>query len=142
MAQTIKLKRTSVQGKIPTTSNLDLGELAINTYDGRIFFEKDDGTPSIQEILTTDSDVTGSLNLNGAITASSLEITGNTIIDGNLTLGGNITIGDSTTDSITVSADFSSSLIPDSGSTYDLGSSSKPWNEVHGNLLRLNENGP
>jgi cytoskeletal protein CcmA (bactofilin family) len=96
MAQTIKLKRTSVQGKIPTTSNLDLGELAINTYDGRIFFEKDvDGTLSIQEILTTDSDVTGSLNLNGAITASSLEITGNTIIDGNLTLGGNITIGDS-----------------------------------------------
>jgi hypothetical protein len=136
MAQTIKLKRTSVQGKTPTTSNLDLGELAINTYDGRIFFEKDvDGTLSIQEILTTDSDVTGSLNLNGAITASSLQITGNTIIDGNLTLGGNITIGDSTTDSITVSADFSSSLIPDSGSTYDLGSLSKPWNEVHANTL-------
>ncbi len=41
MAQTIKLKRTSVQGKTPTTYNLDLGELAINTYDGRIFFEKD-----------------------------------------------------------------------------------------------------
>src|SRR6056300_1541334 len=78
MAQTIKLKRTSVQGKTPTTSNLDLGELAINTYDGRIFFEKDvDGTLSIQEILTTDSDVTGSLNLNGAITASYINATGN-----------------------------------------------------------------
>ena len=135
MAQTIKLKRTSVQGKIPSTSNLDLGELAINTYDGRIFFEKDDGTFSIQEIFTTDSNITGSLNLNGAITASSLQITGNTIIDGNLTLGGNITIGDSTTDSISVSADFSSSLIPDSGSTYDLGSSSKPWNEVHADTI-------
>ena len=136
MAQTIKLKRTAVQGKIPTTSNLDLGELAINTYDGRIFFEKDvDGTLSIQEILTTNSQNSGSFNLTGAISASSLSISGDTTIDGNLTLGGNITIGDSTSDSISVSADFSSSLIPDSGSTYDLGSSSKPWNEVHSTAL-------
>src|SRR6056300_459885 len=85
MAQTIKLKRTSVQGKTPTTSNLDLGELAINTYDGRIFFEKDvDGTLSIQEILTTNSDVTGSLNLNGAITASYINAngSGNSILVG------------------------------------------------------------
>jgi hypothetical protein len=136
MAQTIKLKRTAVQGKIPTTSNLDLGELAINTYDGRIFFERDvDGTLSIQEILTTNSQTSGSFNLTGAISASSLDISGNTVIAGNLTLGGNITIGDSTSDSISVSADFSSSLIPDSGSTYDLGSSSKPWNEVHSTAL-------
>ena len=60
MAQTIKLKRTAVQGNLPTTSNLDLGELAINTYDGRIFFEKDvDGTLSIEEILTTNSQTSG-----------------------------------------------------------------------------------
>ena len=72
MAQTIKLKRTAVQGKIPTTSNLDLGELAINTHDGRLFFQKDDGTLSIQEILTTNSQTSGSFNLTGAISASSL----------------------------------------------------------------------
>ena len=74
MAQIVKLKRTAVSGKIPTTSNLHLGELAMNTYDGRIFFEKDvDGTLSIQEILTTNSHpyaTTGSLYLNGAVTAS------------------------------------------------------------------------
>ena len=140
MAQVIKLKRTAVQGKIPTTSQIDLGELAINTYDGRIFFEKDNGTTSIQEILTSNSDSTGSFTLgdlsaSSFISASSLNISGNATIQGNLTLGGNITIGDSTTDSISVSADFSSSLIPDSGSTYDLGSVSKPWNEVHANTL-------
>ena len=55
MAQVVKLKRTAVTGKIPTSSNLELGELAMNTFDGRIFFEKDSGTPSIQEILTTNS---------------------------------------------------------------------------------------
>ena len=137
MAQVLKLKRTAVSGKIPTTSNLELGELAMNTYDGRIFFEKDSGVPVISEILTTNTEnfITGSLKLNGAITGSSLRITGNANIIGNLTLGGNITIGDQTTDSITVTADFSSSLIPDSGSTYDLGSVSKPWNEVHAGSL-------
>ena len=83
MAQIVKLKRTAVSGKVPTTSNLELGELAMNTYDGRIFFEKDSGTPSIQEILTTNSHpfaITGSLYLNGAVTASNF--TGSFIGDG------------------------------------------------------------
>ena len=73
MAQIVKLKRTAVSGKIPTISNLQLGELAMNTYDGRIFFEKSSSEESIQEILTTNShpfSITGSLYLNGAITAS------------------------------------------------------------------------
>ena len=136
MAQTIKLKRTSVQGKIPTTSNLDLGELAINTYDGRIFFEKDiDGTLSIQEILTTDSDVTGSLNLNGAITASSLQITGNANITGNLVLGGNITIGDASSDTIAFAGDISSSLIPDVTNAFDLGSTTRKFANVYATNL-------
>ena len=55
MAQLIKLKRTSVEGRKPTTSNLALGELAINTHDGKIYFEKDNGTPSIREIATEDT---------------------------------------------------------------------------------------
>jgi len=136
MAQTIKLKRTAVQGKIPTTSNLDLGELAINTYDGRIFFEKDvDGTLSIQEIFTTDSDVTGSLNLNGAITASSLEITGNANITGNLVLGGNITIGDASSDTIAFAGDISSSLIPDITNAFDLGSTTRKFANVYATNL-------
>ena len=47
MAQVVKLKRTSVEGRKPTTSNIELGELAINTFDGKIYFEKDNGSPSI-----------------------------------------------------------------------------------------------
>lgn len=70
MAQVVKLKRTAVSGKVPSTSNLELGELAINTYDGRIFFEKDSGTPSIEQVVTTNSQTTGSINVNGNVTAS------------------------------------------------------------------------
>ena len=70
MAQVLKLKRTAVQGKVPNTSSLELGELAINTFDGKIYFEKDNGTPSVQTILVTDSTTTGSINLIGAVSAS------------------------------------------------------------------------
>ena len=70
MAQVVKLKRTAVSGKVPSTSNLELGELAINTYDGRIFFEKDNGTPSIEHVVTTNSATTGSINVFGNVTAS------------------------------------------------------------------------
>lgn len=70
MSQVVKLKRTAVEGKVPNTSNIELGELAINTYDGRIFFEKDNGIPSIQQVVTTNSHTTGSLNIFGDVTAS------------------------------------------------------------------------
>jgi hypothetical protein len=131
MAQVVKLKRTAVEGKVPSTQHLELGELAINTHDGRIFFQKDDGTPTIQHIVTTNSVTTGSISLIGDVTASNLQLNGNATINGNLTLGGNITIGDSTSDTITISADLSSSIIPDLTDTFDLGSSSKKWNKLY-----------
>ena len=40
----IKLRRSATQGAIPTTSNLDLGELAINTYDGKLYVKKTFGS--------------------------------------------------------------------------------------------------
>jgi hypothetical protein len=70
MAQTVKLKRSSVSKKVPTASDLELGELAMNTVDGKVYFEKNDGSPSVQTILTTDSQTTGSIDLTGAVTAS------------------------------------------------------------------------
>ena len=40
MAQTIKLKRSAVAGRIPSTSDLDLGEIGINTVDGKAYIKK------------------------------------------------------------------------------------------------------
>jgi hypothetical protein len=48
MAQVIKLKRSSTAKAVPTTGNLELGELAMNTADGKLFFEKNDGSATIQ----------------------------------------------------------------------------------------------
>ena len=51
MAQTIKLKRSSTASAEPTTSQLALGEVAINTYDGKMFIKKNvGGTESIVEL--------------------------------------------------------------------------------------------
>jgi len=44
---TIKVKRSAVSGKIPTVSQLDLGELAINTFDGKIYTEKDQSSVGV-----------------------------------------------------------------------------------------------
>ena len=72
MAQMIKLRRSAVAGRIPTTANLELGELAINVRDGKIFFKRDDNT--IQTILTTNTTITGDLTLVGDITGSDVYI--------------------------------------------------------------------
>ena len=51
MAQTIKLRRSATAGATPTTSQLELGEVAINTYDGKMYIKKSvGGTESIVEI--------------------------------------------------------------------------------------------
>lgn len=50
MATTVKLKRSSVSGKAPTVNDLSLGELALNTFDGKLYTKKDNGTESVVEI--------------------------------------------------------------------------------------------
>jgi len=66
--QTIKLKRSAVAGNVATAAKVDLGELAINTADGKIFFKR--GDDSIQTVLTTNALVTGSLDLSGTLAIS------------------------------------------------------------------------
>jgi hypothetical protein len=79
MANLIKLKRSSTSGNNPTTSNLELGELAINTYDGNLFFKKDSGTASIVAVTTLD----GAQTLTNKTLASP-------VITGTLTAGGGV----------------------------------------------------
>ena len=50
MANTIRLKRSSLAGKVPATSDLALGELALNTTDGKLYLKKSDGGEFIVEV--------------------------------------------------------------------------------------------
>ena len=51
MANGIKIRRSAVPGKVPTTSDLSLGELGLNTHDGKLFTKKSvNGAESIVEL--------------------------------------------------------------------------------------------
>lgn len=44
MANKIVLKKSSVTNKVPLTTDLDYGELALNYTDGKLYYKKSDGT--------------------------------------------------------------------------------------------------
>jgi hypothetical protein len=80
MANTVVLKRSSVANKTPTTGDLALGELALNTYDGNLFFKKNvSGTESILSVAT----LTGTQTLSNKTLASP-------VITGTITAGGSV----------------------------------------------------
>lgn len=71
MAQIIRLRRSSVSGQKPTNSNLQLGEIALNTTDGKAFMAvSGSGGPSVQEFILTNTVNTGSIHLTGDISGS------------------------------------------------------------------------
>ena len=63
MAQNIILKRSSLPGKVPDTGSLNVGEIAVNTYDGKLFIKRSGNLDSIEGIVVTNSITTGSITL-------------------------------------------------------------------------------
>ena len=110
MAQLVKLKRTSVEGRKPTTSNIALGELAINTFDGKIYFEKDNGSPTILEVATEQSYYFYTTSLDSRY----VNLTGNESIAGNKTFSNNVIIsGDLSVEGTTTTIDSTTLNIGD-----------------------------
>jgi len=99
MASIVQLKRSALSGKVPDTGSLNLGELAVNTYDGKIYFKKSGSIESIESVLTTNSIVTGSIRLEGTGSFGSLKVNdtltvnhGETIISGSALVTSDLTI--------------------------------------------------
>jgi hypothetical protein len=67
--QFLKLRRSAVPGRIPSTSSLDFGEIALNTYDGLAFIKKSGSAgEEIVIIGSTSNSFTGSFS--GSFTGS------------------------------------------------------------------------
>ena len=94
MSQIVKLRRSSTGGNRPTNSQLQLGELAINTTDGKLYFAKSGSlSASIEEVVTTNAQNTGSLNLSGSFNLIGTEnITGSLNVTGSLRVLGNTSL--------------------------------------------------
>lgn len=86
----LKIKRSAVKGKSPTTSNVSLGELALNTNDGRLFFKTTDssGTSAIATLREI-SGGTGITATNGVLSLDN-QVTAQTV--GNATTVPRLTI--------------------------------------------------
>ena len=75
--QTIKLKRSSSSGAVPSTSDLALGELAVNTYDGKIFMKKEvGGSPTILQFESNTTDTNLLKTFTYTATANQITFTG------------------------------------------------------------------
>ena len=106
MAQIIKLKRSLVPGSKPTTSNLEVGELAMNVTDGKVFLRKSGSAgDNIKELVTLDHDgiLSGSLNITGSITASAFVGDGSRLT--NISVAQNATVKKTFTNSVSWSVD-------------------------------------
>jgi 3-carboxymuconate cyclase len=62
MTSVVKLKRSAVPGKVPTVDDLEFGEVAINTADGRMFIKKSSG---VVQIKNTANNQPGDIILSG-----------------------------------------------------------------------------
>jgi hypothetical protein len=90
MSTNITLKRSSVQGKVPVVGDLALGEIALNTYDGKLFIKKNVG--GIESII----DVTANTNLTLTSNSSTVSVNSDrgtdvTILAANATTAGVLT---------------------------------------------------
>jgi hypothetical protein len=140
-------------GAIDTASTLTVDGLAsldggINVND--VFVVATDGGATISDTL----DVTGQSNFNNTTQSTSVStgavvidggvgvakdlfvggntnITGSLTVDGDTVISGNLTFGDASTDSINLSADIHSNIIPNASDTYNLGSSGQRWEDIY-----------
>ena len=122
MSQIVQLKRSALSGKVPGTGSLNLGELALNTYDGKIFFRRSGSTDTIQEVVTTNSVVTGSIRLEGTGSFGSLKVNdtltinhGEAIISGSLYGIGDVLAFSGSVHSRLFNLEISASFGPDGG---------------------------
>lgn len=79
MATVIQFKRSSTQNSVPATSDLSLGELAVNTYHGRFYTEKNDGSASVVEVGSNPA----SLTVNDAFSFPTSDGTSNQVLKTN-----------------------------------------------------------
>ena len=79
MATVIQFKRSSTQNSVPAVSDLSLGELAVNTYHGRFYTEKNDGSASVVEVGSNPA----SLTVNDAYSFPTSDGTSNQVLQTN-----------------------------------------------------------
>lgn len=103
--QFLKLRRSAVPGRIPSTSSLDFGEIALNTYDGLAFIKRSGSVgEEIIAIGANTTSITGSANFVPLFNGSSSLVTSSIYQTGSFTaIGTDTPIDNDNLDGLVVS---------------------------------------
>ena len=116
---------------VPVTDNdIDLGTSSLEFKDLYL-----DGTATVDALVADTADINGGSVDGATIGAASastgsfttLAASGAVTLSSTLSVEGNTTLGNAATDTVTVTADVASDLIPSADSTHSLGDSSNYW---------------
>lgn len=136
---------TSDEGSyVPLIADLDgLNKLVIDTSNDRISFYVEVSAAAVEQlrvedgvvypVTTNDIDLgTGSLQFkdgyfDGTVRTDTLLVDESATITVDLTVNGNTTLGNAATDTVTITADVASNIIPSADSTYTLGDATNYW---------------
>lgn len=128
MANVIKLKRSSVPGKVPDANDLIVGEIAVNTADGVLYTKHSDNSiKSIGNIQAFISNVSlDTVTLTGNFTYQAIDIRDTTIsanvltgaltVAGGVGVQGNINAGNVHTSVVSASSVYTDGLFYSNGS--------------------------
>jgi len=64
-------------------------------------------------------------------TTGNVSVGGNLTVTGNATISGNLTFGDASTDTINLTADIASNILPSADNTYDIGGTGAEWKDIY-----------
>ena len=124
-----------------------LNKVVIDNPNNQIEFSVDVSSSSVEQLVikdgviepTTDNDIDiGSsskefkdLFLDGTATIDTLQVDESATITANLTVNGNTTLGNAASDTVTITADVASDIIPSADNTHDLGASGSEWKDLY-----------
>lgn len=140
---------TAAEGAyVPLIADSDaLNKVVIDTSNNRVGVFVEVSSAAVEQIriqdgavvpvTTNDIDLgTSSLQfkdlfIDGTATVDALQVDANAVVTGNLTVNGNATLGNAASDTVTVTADVASPLLPSADDTYDLGAVGSEWRNLY-----------
>jgi hypothetical protein len=150
MANKIVLKKSSVAAKVPLSTDLEVGEIAVNLVDQKLYSKKADGTvvlvgtgisggtgdvtgaaSSTDNAVTRFDGATGKVIQNSAVIIDdSNNVSGvATLNAATLIIADNVTLGSSNTDTVAVNGRITTDVEPDANNAKDIGTSGRNWRD-------------
>lgn len=83
-------RRSAVSGSRPTTSTLRVGEIGLNTYDGKAFIHKSGSVDEVVDVVVAGSNTEGDITILGTGSFGELNVTNDFNISGSIFVNGDV----------------------------------------------------